>query len=206
MSITLAFIKKEFLQILRDPSSLIIAFVLPTLLLFIYAYGINLDSANVRLGIKNDDDSPATEELVKAFGQNRFITAVRYADRKQMQADLTRAKIQGALTIPADFSRRLAAGKDAPLQLITDGANINQVGYTKNYVSQIAANWLQNSRFAPQKNAAVEVQARYQYNQNADGRRALVPSSLAVTMTLIGILLTALVILGVSLWRRQRIG
>lgn len=68
-----------------------------------------------------------------------------------MQADLTRAKIQGALTIPADFSRRLAAGKDAPLQLITDGANINQVGYTKNYVSQIAANWLQNSRFAPQK-------------------------------------------------------
>ena len=88
----------------------------------------------------------------------------------------------------------MAAGKDAPLQLITDGANINQVGYTKNYVSQIAANWLQNSRFAPQKNAAVEVQARYRYNQNADGRRALVPSSLAVTMTLIGILLTALVV------------
>lgn len=45
MSITLAFIKKEFLQIIRDPSSLIIAFVLPTLLLFIYAYGINLDLA-----------------------------------------------------------------------------------------------------------------------------------------------------------------
>ena len=98
MSITLAFIKKEFLQILRDPSSLIIAFVLPTLLLFIYAYGINLDSANVRLGIKNDDDSPATEELVKAFGQNRFITAVRYADRKQMQADLTRLRGAGVRT------------------------------------------------------------------------------------------------------------
>lgn len=88
MSITLAFIKKEFLQIIRDPSSLIIAFVLPTLLLFIYAYGINLDFANVRLGIKNDDGSPATEELAGAFGQNRFITAVRYDDRKQMQADL----------------------------------------------------------------------------------------------------------------------
>ena len=117
MSITLAFIKKEFLQIIRDPSSLIIAFVLPTLLLFIYAYGINLDFANVRLGIKNDDGSPATEELAGAFGQNRFITAVRYDDRKQMQADLTRAKIQGALTIPSDFTRRLAAGKDVSLEL-----------------------------------------------------------------------------------------
>ena len=194
MSITLAFIKKEFLQIIRDPSSLIIAFVLPTLLLFIYAYGINLDFANVRLGIKNDDGSPATEELAGAFGQNRFITAVRYDDRKQMQADLTRAKIQGALTIPSDFTRRLAAGKDASLQLITDGANINQVGHTQNYVNQIVSGWLQKSGFATAASPAVEVQARYRYNQNADGRRALVPSSLAVTMTLIGILLTALVV------------
>ena len=194
MSITLAFIKKEFLQIIRDPSSLIIAFVLPTLLLFIYAYGINLDFANVRLGIKNDDGSPATEELAGAFGQNRFITAVRYDDRKQMQADLTRAKIQGALTIPSDFTRRLAAGKDASLQLITDGANINQVSHTQNYVNQIVSGWLQKSGFATAASPAVEVQARYRYNQNADGRRALVPSSLAVTMTLIGILLTALVV------------
>ena len=180
MSITLAFIKKEFLQIIRDPSSLIIAFVLPTLLLFIYAYGINLDFANVRLGIKNDDGSPATEELAGAFGQNRFITAVRYDDRKQMQADLTRAKIQGALTIPSDFTRRLAAGKDASLQLINDGANINQVSHTQNYVNQIVSGWLQKSGFATAASPAVEVQARYRYNQNADGRRALVPSSLAL--------------------------
>lgn len=64
--------KRNFCQIIRDPSSLIIAFVLPTLLLFIYAYGINLDFANVRLGIKNDDGSPATEELAGAFGTKPF--------------------------------------------------------------------------------------------------------------------------------------
>lgn len=194
MKITLAFIKKEFLQIIRDPSSLIIAFVLPTLLLFIYAYGINLDSANVRLGIKNEDVNPASEELVKAFGQNRFVTAVRYGDRESMYRSLTRSEIQGALVIPSDFTRRLAAGKEASLQLITDGANINQVSHTQNYVSQIANGWLQKSGFAPASSPAVKVQARYQYNQNADGRRALVPSSLAITMTLIGILLTALVV------------
>ncbi len=194
MNMTLAFIKKEFLQILRDPSSLIIAFVLPTLLLFIYAYGINLDSAHIRLGIKNDDGSPITEELAKAFEQNRFVTTVRYNQREQMYDDLTRSKIQGALTIPANFSQKLAAGTNAILQLIVDGTNINQVSHTQNYVSQIAAGWLQNSRFAPPQNAGVKVLPRYQYNQNTNGRKALVPSSLAVTMTLIGILLTALVI------------
>ena len=57
MSIKTAFIKKEFLQIWRDPSSLIIAFILPTILLFIYAFAINMDSLKVNLGIKNDDKS-----------------------------------------------------------------------------------------------------------------------------------------------------
>lgn len=194
MKITLAFIKKEFLQIIRDPSSLIIAFVLPTLLLFIYTYGINLDSANIRLGIKDDDGGPAVAELIKSFEQNRFVTAAPYGNREEMYSDLIRSRIQGALTIPADFSRRLAAGKEAPLLLVADGANINQVAYTQNYVSQIAKSWLQRSRFAPAPAAGVNIETRYQYNQNADGRRALVPSSLAVTMTLIGILLTALVI------------
>lgn len=99
------------MQIIRDPSSLIIAFVLPTLLLFIYAYGINLDFANVRLGIKNDDGSPATEELAGAFGQNRFITAVRYDDRKQMQADLTRAKFRARLPF-----RRISRGGWRPVK------------------------------------------------------------------------------------------
>lgn len=194
MKMTLAFIKKEFLQIIRDPSSLIIAFVLPTLLLFIYTYGINLDSANVRLGIKNDDLNPKVEELVKSLGQNKFMSVAEYNDKELMYKELTRSKIQGVLTIPADFSRRLAAGKQASLLLITDGANFNQVGYTQNYVGQIVNDWLRQSGFSIPNKAMVNIQARYQYNQNADGRRALVPSSLAVTMTLIGILLTALVV------------
>ena len=94
MKITLAFIKKEFLQIIRDPSSLIIAFVLPTLLLFIYTYGINLDSANIRLGIKDDDGGPAVAELIKSFEQNRFVTAALYGNREDMYSDLTRSRIR----------------------------------------------------------------------------------------------------------------
>ena len=73
MRIVLAFIKKEFLQIIKDPSSLIIAFILPLILLYIYTYGINMDDVNIRLGIKNDDANteepaevtyPLTEEPV----------------------------------------------------------------------------------------------------------------------------------------------
>lgn len=194
MRITLAFIKKEMLQILRDPSSLIIAFVLPTLLLLIYTYGINLDSAKIRLGIKNDDINSQTQELVDAFGQNAYISSSLFNDKNVMYQQIIRSKLQAALIIPSDFTRNLAAKKQASLLLITDGANINQVGYAQTYINQIVNQWLNQSGFVGKQSAAVEILPRIQYNQNADGRRALVPSSLAVTMTLIGILLTALVI------------
>lgn len=52
MSTLKALIKKEFLQIIRDPSSIIIAFVLPLISILIYMYGINLDTVKVTIGIK----------------------------------------------------------------------------------------------------------------------------------------------------------
>lgn len=52
MNTLTALIKKEFLQIIRDPSSIIIAFVLPLISILIYMYGINMDTVKVTIGIK----------------------------------------------------------------------------------------------------------------------------------------------------------
>ena len=67
MKILFALVKKEFLQIIRDPSSIVIAFILPLISILIYMYGINLDSVKITLGIKNDDNSPEVATLVKSF-------------------------------------------------------------------------------------------------------------------------------------------
>lgn len=195
MKIVLAFIKKEFLQIVKGPSSLIIAFILPLILLYIYTYGINMDDVNVRLGIKNDDTNTEIASLVKSFSQNKYITSAVYDDKNALYEDIVRSKIKGALIIPNDFSQKLGAGQTASVLLIADGAEINQVSYTQRYVTAIINQWLANSRYkeniAPEK---VSVQPQYWYNQGVNGVWTLVPSSLAVTMTLIGILLTALVV------------
>lgn len=195
MRIVLAFIKKEFLQIIKDPSSLVIAFILPLILLYIYTYGINMDDVNVRLGIKNDDANTEIASLVKSFSQNKYITAAVYDDKNAMYEDIVRSKIKGALVIPNDFSQKLGAGQTASVLLIADGAEINQVSYTQSYATAIINQWLANSRYKENiVPAKISVQPQYWYNQSVNGVWSLVPSSLAVTMTLIGILLTALVI------------
>lgn len=195
MRIILAFIKKEFLQIIKDPSSLVIAFILPLVLLYIYTYGINMDDVNVRLGVKNDDSNPEVVSLIKSFSQNKYITLDIYDNKNAMYDDIVRSKIKGALIIPNDFSRKLEVAQTASILLIADGAEINQVSYTQNYVASIVNQWLANSRYKENiETAKISVQPRFWFNQSVNGRLTLVPSSLAVTMTLIGILLTALVI------------
>ena len=90
MKIILAFIRKEFLQIIKDPSSLVIAFLLPLILLYIYTYGINMDDVNVRLGIKNDDANTEIATLVKSFVQNKYITSGIYDDKNALYEDIFR--------------------------------------------------------------------------------------------------------------------
>lgn len=195
MKKTLAFIKKEFLQIIKDSSSLVIAFIIPAILLFLYMYGINMDSVKVTLGVKNDDSNPEISSLVKSFGHSKYIRSKLYDNKDEMYEDIVRSKLKGALVIPNDFSSKLASRQNAQLLLITDGAEITQAAYTQGYVTAISNMWLGTSKYKyltyPQ---LVNVESRYWYNQDVDSHYSIVPGSLAVTMTLIGILLTALVV------------
>ena len=85
MSTLKALIKKEFLQIIRDPSSIIIAFVLPLISILIYMYGINLDTVKVTIGIKNDDANPEIATLVKSFGHSKYVNSIVYDNEKELE-------------------------------------------------------------------------------------------------------------------------
>lgn len=107
MKILFALIKKEFLQIIRDPSSIIIAFILPLISILIYMYGINLDSVKVTMGIKNDDNSPEVITLVKSFGHSKYVNSVSVDNMSDIEKMIMRSKIKGAVVIPNDFSKNI---------------------------------------------------------------------------------------------------
>lgn len=195
MTILLALLRKEFYQIIRDPSSILIAFILPAILLPIYMYGINLDTTRLDLGLKIEDPSPEAESLADAFKSNPFIATRLYDRRQTMYDDLTSGRIRGFVVIPQDFSRRLEKG-NAALQVIADGSETNTANYVYNYASAVSSHWLANSgkhRFdAPPPLLTAET--RVWYNQPLDSHYFILPGTLAITITLVGMLLTALVI------------
>lgn len=195
MRILFALIKKEIKQILRDPSSIIIAFVLPFISIMIYMYGINLDSVKVTMGIKNDDPNPEVATLVKSFGHSKYVNSIYFDNVKDIETAITRSKIKGAVIIPNDFSTKLARGQSADLLVITDGSEVNTANYVQSYATSIANNWLMTSKYAgTAKRPGINAEVRTWYNPDLNSHYFIVPGSIAITMTLIGILLTSLVV------------
>ena len=142
MKILLALIKKEIKQILRDPSSIVIAFILPIISITIYMYGINLDSVKITLGIKNDDNSPEVATLVKSFGHSKYINSINYDNMEDIKTAILSSKIKGAVIIPNDFSAKLSRGQRADLLVITDGSEVNTANYVQSYANMISNQWL----------------------------------------------------------------
>ncbi len=195
MKILFALIKKEIKQILRDPSSIIIAFVLPLISILIYMYGINLDSVRVTMGIKNDDPNPEVATLVKSFGHSKYVNSIYFDNVKDIETAIARSKIKGAVIIPNDFSTKLSRGQSADLLVITDGSEVNTANYVQSYAISIANSWLATSKYAASAGRpAINTQTRTWYNPDLNSHYFIVPGSIAITMTLIGILLTSLVV------------
>ena len=195
MKILLALVKKELKQILRDPSSIVVAFVLPLISIVIYMYGINLDSVRGTMGIKNDDTNPEITTLVKSFGHSKYVNSIIFDNEKDIESAVIRSKIKGAVIIPNDFSTKLARGQKADLMIITDGSEVNTANYVQSYALSIANSWLSTSKYSELLlPPSINTEVRTWYNPDLDSHYFIIPGSIAITMTLIGILLTSLVI------------
>ena len=197
MRILLALIRKEIYQIIRDPSALIIAFVLPVILLFIFGYGINLDSNRVRLGIVLEDNSPVAQSLAQAFVASPYIDASVAFDRRDFYKDLTMGDVRGVVIIPHTFSKDVLSAttqdiQGGLLQVIADGSEPNIAEFVQNYSVGIFKNW-QQGRGQTQV-SRLQALPRFWYNQELRSRNFLVPGAIAIVMTLVGTLLTAFVV------------
>ncbi len=190
----LALVRKETLQALRDPSTLLIAFVLPVVLLLLFAYAVSLDARNVRIGVVVESPGANAQALADAFAATRYLDVSFTHDRREVADRLVSGALRGFVVIPQDFEHRLAARDGQPLvQIITDGSQPNTANFVANYAQGVVQTW-RSGRGAEAMPAAVVLEPRYWFNPELESRRALVPGAIAIVMTIIGTMLTALVV------------
>ena len=194
-------VRKEFLQILRDPSSYLIAGVLPLLMLFIFGFGVSLDLVRVPVAVVVERSTPESDSLLDSFRNSRYFEVVLARHRAQMEEDLVAGRVKGVIVLAQDFSQRLGRGDSAPVQILVDGTDPNTAGLVANYAQGVWANWLTQESVSrsdlvarPGLAPPVIVAQRFWFNPEIRSRNFLVPGSVAIIMSLIGTLLTALVV------------
>jgi len=190
----MALVRKESLQALRDPSTLLIAFVLPVVLLLLFAYAVSLDARNVRVGVVLEAQGAQARSLAAAFASTRYLDVTFAHDRREVVGKLVSGALRGYVVIPQDFEQRMARHGSEPLvQVVTDGSYPNTAKYVANYAQGVIANW-RAGRGDGVPAAAIQLEPRYWFNAELESRRALVPGAIAIVMTIIGTMLTALVV------------
>lgn len=194
---TIALVKKEGFQIMRDPSAILITVLLPLLLLFLYGTGVSLDLDHLRIGLVLEDTAPDAQGFAQSLIDSPYFDVKIVRDRRELSEDLERGLIRGFVVIPSYFSEfRRLKGKEAPIQVIADGSEPNTANFVQYYVEGAFNNWLQQEAIGSDLRGLplIRAEPRFWYNPVLESRYFLLSGSLAIIMTLIGTLLTALVV------------
>ncbi|MBI4520264.1 MAG: ABC transporter permease [Gemmatimonadetes bacterium] len=202
--------RKEWIQLRRDVRSMILAFVLPMFLLLFFGYAIRWDIRDIPLAVLDQDGSPQSRELVEAFEASGYFSVKERPGAAREVADLlARGTVRAALIIPPGFAVDLAAAagsggeaggaagtdRSAPVQLLLDGSDANTATISLGYADAIVARY--SSRVLLQGREVVlpvRAEPRVWYNPTLESANMIVPALVAVIMSIIAAMLTALTI------------
>lgn len=197
-----ALIVKELLAAFRDPRARMALVAPPIMQLFLFAYAATMEVSNVPIGVLNQDWGIASERLISRFERaSAFSEIRRYASPSEVKAAIDRQEVMIVVHIDQEFSRRLAAGQPATVQLLLDGRKSNSAQLVNNYVTTIVRQFSEDFAQGRAAEAPSELIDRSWYNPNREYRIAMVP-------TLIGVLsmIMVLTVVGLSVARERELG
>lgn len=191
---TATLVWKESLQIVRDPSSIFIAFVLPLVLLLLFGYGVSLDLKDVYIGVALEDSGVEARQLASVFeGAPNFTTTVS-PERTSLMRSLALGYLKGVVVLPSGLSaalKRSGAASPAKIQIVTDGVFPNTSILIRNYALTMVMSWLARHGDSVMP---IGIEPRVWYNESVESRGFIIPALIVVIMTLTGTMLTALVV------------
>jgi ABC-2 type transport system permease protein len=195
-----AIMLKEAKQVTRDPSSWIIAVFMPLTFLFLFGYGLSLDTTVIKIAIVQEDSGQEATAFAARLEDSKWFLVEHAAHRAAGEQLLRDQAVKATIIIPNEFGANWYATsldvEHAQVQVLVDGSEPNTANFVNGYVNAIWAGFVA-SRTALSGSAItppITVEPRYWFNPNAESRWFLVPGSMTVIMTLLGTLLTALVI------------
>ena len=190
-------LRKEFIQVFRNKKMRAIVFVMPVIQSLIFGYAVTTDVKDVKTAIYDQAATPESRDLSDRFTRSGYFTVTKILRSDREIDDILNSGTAAAIIkIPPDYSRRIAAGDTAFVQIIVDGTDSNTAGLILNYAGSIvqkdAIQILEQRSGAAGRKIGVELATRAWFNENLTSRNFYVPGVIAAIVMLVTLLLTSM--------------
>ena len=210
MNTIISIVRKEFLQIFRDPMMLRIIFLVPLIQLFILGYTITLDVRNVGLVVRDEDRSELSRQLVEKIIHSRRFRIVGYEQSQtELKSYFEHSLASVSLAIPRGFEEDLLNGRKPELQVLLDGVDSNTSAVAMGYLQRIIATLevklppasLLKLGSPASEQLRIDSRVRVWFNPNLESKFYILPGIVAFLLTM-----TTTILTGMGIVREREIG
>lgn len=187
-------IKKEFLNILKDPKNRALVILPPIMQLFVFGYAITLEVKNIDLSVLDYSNSYYSREYISRFYSSKWFKKIRLERNiEDFKKNINLKKSHLGLIIQNDFDKNIISKRQATVAVILDGRQTNSSGIILGYISQITNDYSEflNKKFNI-KTSKINIITRNKYNENIEYRWFLIVSLIVMLSMVLCILLTSL--------------
>jgi ABC-2 type transport system permease protein len=192
-------VRKEFLQIFRDRTTVLQIFLIPVVQLLVLSNAATFDVKRVRMLVVDEDRTTVSAGLVQRLQAGGQFEVVRYeATDAGIEHALLDREVTAVLHIPRRFEEDLVRTGRAPVQLVLnaeEGATAGIVQSNANAILSSYARELDRSLVTlpeqPARAAPLDLRTRRWFNPTRNYKHWMVPALMVSLTTIIGLLLTA---------------
>lgn len=191
----LALITKELLASIRDRQTCWLVLIAPPFLLLVYAFAITQEVKHVSMAVLNQDIGQEARSLVSRFEGSKTFQRLHYLRGvAEIAPAIDSQDVVMVLQIGPDFSRRVAAGRHADVQLLLDGRRSNAAQILLGYASRIIDQFNQELVADGTTGPATIIVAKTWFNPNSEPLWSAVPALFALLAGFVGFMVSALTV------------
>jgi len=193
----LAFVKKEFLYILRDPRTMLILLAMPIIMMMLFGFAITTEVKNTKLAIYDPSHDAVTQKIIERFSNNKYFEIDREVKDLSEVEDLFKSgEINLCLAFSDNFADDMLHTREASIQILADGSEPNQASMRVNYATQILNDYqrelMQQSGIRPQ--FQIVPQMKMLFNPQQKSEYNFVPGVIGMMLLLICAMMSSIAI------------
>jgi len=191
----LAFLRKEFYHIFRDPRTLIILFGIPIAQLLLFGYVMTNEVRNVKLAIVDNSKDDLSKKLSQQLLSSGFFQlAAIPASENDYERLFRSGTVKEIVVFEPGFAKNLMKEGKAEIQVIADASEPNSAQLIVNYTTAIANGFAKSELMKGQAPPGINIKVRMLFNEDMRDAYNFIPGLIAVILMLISAMMTAITI------------